>query len=178
MKKIFARDKFDSDKNSGEILAGIAPEEYLKTMLSCVEDGVLYIAKEEDDVSIRLAENLSAADYVVKYTFDLSKIDAAAIAAKERALFAACSALAGKKEAEDKTVALRTAAFEKGEEGIRAANVLNRAQRVEKLLELGAPDFVVTAERQALIEELALNASATKREVIGRDDFLQAFGAC
>lgn len=61
-------------------------------------------------------------------------------------------------------------------QGIRAANVLNRAQRLEKLIELGAPDFVVANERLYLIEELALNAFAVKREVIERDDFLQAPG--
>ena len=178
MKKIFACDQFDSDENKGYSLSDVTAEEYLKKMFSCIDGGVLYIAKEEDDVSISLAENLSVADFVVKYTFDLSKIDAAAIIAKEQTFFAACREIAGNKAGKKKTrIAVQTVVGENTDmHGIRTANVLNRAQRLEKLIELGAPDFVVANERLYLIEELALNAFAVKREVIERDDFLQAPG--
>ncbi len=98
MKKIFACDQFAFDENNEYSLSDVTPEEYLKKMLSCIDGGALYVAKEEDDVSINLAKNLSVADFVVKYTFDLSKIDAEAIVAKEQALFAACREIAGKKE--------------------------------------------------------------------------------
>ena len=180
MKKIFACDQFASDKNNEYSLSDVTPEEYLKKMLSCIDGGVLYIAKEEDDVSINLAENFFVADFVVKYTFDPSKIDADAIIAKEQALFAACREIAGKKEGKKKTLAAIQIVVGENtdEQGIRTANVVNRAQRLEKLIELGAPDFVVANERLYLIEELALNAFAVKREVIERDDFLPAFGAC
>ena len=180
MKKIFVCDQFVSDKNNEYSLSDVTPEEYLKKMLSCIDGGVLYIAKEEDDVSINLAENLSVADFAVKYTFDLSKIDAAAIVAKEQALFAACREIAGKKAGKKKTLAAIQIVVGENtdEQGIRTANVVNRAQRLEKLIELGAPDFVVANERLYLIEELALNAFAVKREVIERDDFLPSFGAC
>lgn len=180
MKKIFACDQFAFDENNEYSLSDVTPEEYLKKMLSCIDGGALYVAKEEDDVSINLAKNLSVADFVVKYTFDLSKIDAEAIVAKEQALFAACREIAGKKEGKKKTLAaIQTVVGENTDaQGIRAANVLNRAQRLEKLLELGAPDFVVANERLYLIEELALNAFAVRRGVIERDDFLQAFGVC
>ena len=179
MKKIFACDQFAFDENNEYSLSDVTPEEYLKKMLSCIDGGALYVAKEEDDVSINLAKNLSVADFVVKYTFDLSKIDAEAIVAKEQALFAACREIAGKKEGKKKTLAaIQTVVGENTDaQGIRAANVLNRAQRLEKLLELGAPDFVVANERLYLIEELALNAFAVRRGVIERDDFLQALGA-
>lgn len=173
MKKIFACDQFVSDENNEYTLSKVTPEEYLKKMLSCLDGGELCIAKAEDDVSINLAQSFSSADFVVKYTFDLSKIDAAAIVAKEQALFAACREIAGKKEGKKKTLAaVQTVVGENTEgKGIRAANVLNRAQRLEKLLELGAPDLVVANERLYLIEEFALNAFAVKREVIERDDF-------
>ena len=180
MKKIFACDQFAFDENNEYSLSDVTPEEYLKKMLSCIDGGELYIAKEEDDVSISLAENLSVADFVVKYTFDLSKADVKAIIAKEQALFAACREIAGKKEGKKKTLAaIQTVVGENTDaQGIRTANVVNRAQRLEKLIELGAPDFVVANERLYLIEELALNAFAVKREVIERDDFLPSFGAC
>ena len=180
MKKIFACDQFAFDENNEYSLSDVTPEEYLKKMLSCIDGGELYIAKEEDDVSISLAENLSVADFVVKYTFAPSKIDADAIIAKEQALFTACREIAGKKEGKKKTLgAIQTVVGENTDaQGIRVMNVVNRAQRLEKLIELGAPDFVVANERLYLIEELALNAFAVKRRVIERDDFLLAFGVC
>lgn len=180
MKKIFACDQFVSNENNEYSLSDVTPEEYLEKMLSCIDGGELCIAKKEDDVSINLAENLSVADFVVKYTFDLSKIDVATVVAKEQALFAACREIAGKKEGKKKTRgAVQTVVGENTDaQGIRVVNVVNRAQRLEKLLELGAPDFVVANERLYLIEELALNAFAVKRGVIERDDFLQAFGVC
>lgn len=180
MKKIFACDQFVSDENNEYSLSDVTPEEYLKKMLFCIDGGELYVAKEEDDVSINLAENLSAADFVVKYTLDLSKADADAIIRKEQALFAACREIAGKKAGKKKTLAAVQAVVGENTDmqGIRAANVVNRARRLEKLIELGAPDFVVANERLYLIEELALNAFAVKREMIERDDFLQTLGAC
>lgn len=180
MKKIFACDQFALKANNEYYIADVTPEEYLQKMLSCIDGGVLYIAKEEDDVSINLAENFSVADFVVKYTFDLSKIDVATVVAKEQTLFAACREIAGKKEGKKKTLgAIQTVVGENTDaQGIRVMNVINRAQRLEKLLELGAPDLVVANERLYLIEELALNAFAVKREVIEKDDFLQALGTC
>ena len=178
MKKIFACDQFVSGEDGEASLADVMPEEYLKKMLSCIDGGVLCIAKEEDGVSCNLAQDVSSADVVVKYTLDVSKIDADTIIARERALFAACREIADKKEGKKKTLAALQAAV--GEnidgKGIRAANVLNRAQRLEKMLELGAPDFVTAAERCSLIEELALNAFAVCRKEIGREGFLQAEG--
>ena len=52
MKKIFACDRFAPDENNEYSLADVTPEEYLKTMLSCVDGGILCIAKREDAVSI------------------------------------------------------------------------------------------------------------------------------
>lgn len=178
MKKIFACDQFALKANNEYSLADVTPEEYLKKMLSCIDGGELCIAKEKDDVSINLAQRLSSADFVVKYTFDLSKADTAAIIAKEQTLFAACREIARKKEGKKKTLAAIQAVVGENTDGkgIRAANVLDRAQRLEKLLELGAPDFVIHNERLYLIESIALNAFATECEVIGKEGFSKVFG--
>ena len=50
-------------------------------------------------------------------------------------------------------------------------NIYNRALRLEKLYELGAPDFVIHNERLYLIENIALNAFAAEREVIEKKGF-------
>ena len=178
MKKIFACAQFASEENNEYSLADVTPEEYLKKMLFCIEGDELCIAKEADDVSINLAQDLSSADFVVKCTLDSSKVDAGAIVAKEKLLFAACREIALKKDKELAFDAIQAVVGENTDpQGIRAENVLNRVQRLEKLLELGAPDFVVANERLYLIEELALNAFAIKREVIEKDDFPQMLGA-
>lgn len=106
MKKIFACDQFALKANNEYSLADVTPEEYLKKMLSCIDGGELCIAKEEDDVSINLAQRLSSADFVVKYTFDLSKADTVAIIAKEQTLFAACWEIARKKRERRKLLPL------------------------------------------------------------------------
>lgn len=89
-----------------------------------------------------------------------------------------CREIAYNKEGKEKALAaLQTVVGENTDaQGIRAANVLRRAQRLEKLLELGASDFVVRSERCYLIEEIALNEFAVKSAVIEKNNFQQAFG--
>ena len=168
MKKIFACVQFDRDENTEYTLGNLTPEEYLKKMLSCVEDGELCIAKTKTDVSIELANNLKEASYLERYKIDLTKTDVAAIVAKEKEVFEACRELALKRQKRDETLAaVQIVVGEKiDRQGLRAENVENRACRLEKLLELGAPDFVVNSERRYLIEELALNAYATKSKTV------------
>lgn len=177
MKKIFTCKQFAPDKDK-DSFSDVTPEEYLKGMLSCIDGGELCIAKEADDVSINLAQNLSSANYIVQYTLDISKVGAAVIIAKEQAFFAVCREIAYNKEGKEKALAaLQTVVGENTDaQGIRAANVLRRAQRLEKLLELGASDFVVRSERCYLIEEIALNEFAVKSAVIEKNNFQQAFG--
>ena len=57
------------------------------------------------------------------------------------------------------------------EGGLRFAEAVVRAQRIEKLLKLGAPEVVITGERHCFAEELALNAIASSCEVIEKKDF-------
>ena len=164
MLKIFALDKFPCDENRENTLGNTTPEEYLEKMLSCVENGELIIAKKKTKVSVDLAENLDKASYADRYKMDLSKADAAAIVAKEKEIFEECGEIARKRQGREETLAaVQTVVREKiDREGLRVENVENRAQRLEKLLELGAPELIVNSERRYLIEELALNAYATK----------------
>lgn len=60
MTKIFSRSYFKSD----EEFYALSPEEYLKTMLTFVEGGKLYIAIYADDVSVELAESVDKATII------------------------------------------------------------------------------------------------------------------
>ena len=178
MKKIFACDQFAADEKEERSLASITPETYLKTMLSCIENGVLYIAQKEDDVSIELAANLSDASYVKVYVIDVAKIDIADIIEKEKALTNICKEISGKIKRRSiareilKAEVIKVAA----EKQMCIENIFNRALRLEKLYALGAPDFVIHNERLYLVENIALNAFATECEVIGIEDFSKVFG--
>ena len=90
MKKIFACDQFAADENKEFSFTGITPEKYLETMFSCIENGELYIAEKEDDVSIELAADLSDASYMKRYVIDVAKMDTADIIEKEQSLANVC----------------------------------------------------------------------------------------
>ena len=96
MKKIFACDQFAADENKEVSFTDITLEKYLETMLSCIENGELYIAQKEDDVSIELAANLSDASYVKRYVIDVAKMDIADIIEKEQSLSNICKEISGK----------------------------------------------------------------------------------
>ena len=178
MKKIFACDRFAVDENKGFSFTSITSKKYLETMLSCIENGELYIAQKEDDVSIELAADLSDASYAKRYVVDVSKMDIANIIEKEKALSNICKEISGKIKRRSiaremlKAEVIKVAA----EKQMCIENIFNRALRLEKLYELGAPDFVIHNERLYLIENLALNAFATECEVIEKGDFSKVFG--
>ena len=178
MKKIFACDRFAADENKEFSFTGITPEKYLETMLPCIENGNLYIAQKEDDVSIELAADLYDASYVKRYAVDISKMDIADIIEKEKALSNICKEISSK-------IKRRSMVREMLKEHVKnivagkqmcIENIFNRALRLEKLYELGAPDFVIHNERLYLIENIALNAFATECEVIEKEDFPTVFG--
>ena len=177
MKMIFACDQFAADEKEERSLASITPEMYLKTMLSCIENGELYIAHREDDVSVELAANLTDASYVKRYVIDVAKMDIADIIAKEQSLSNVCKEISGKIKRRSiareilKAEVIKVAA----EKQICIENIFNRALRIERLYELGAPDFVIHNERLYLIESIALNAFATECEVIEKEDFSNVF---
>lgn len=178
MKKIFARNLFKMDEGKEFSLTDVTPETYLKTMFACIEDGKLFIAEKADEVSVELAEDLLNASYVKVYVVDLSKIDVAGIIAKEQALSSICKEIAAKGEKRESALAEAKEAAERiaGGEGICMANVVNRAQRVEKLYDLDAPNLVVNNERLYLLEYLALHVFAMEYKIIEQKDFPQVFG--
>lgn len=178
MKKIFACDRFAADENKEFSFTGVTLEKYLETMLSCIENGELYIAQKEDDVSIELAADLTDASYVKRYVIDVAKMDIADIIAKEQSLANVSKEISGKIKRRSiareilKAEVIKVAA----EKQMCIKNIFNRALRLEKLYELGAPDFVIHNERLYLVENIALNAFATECEVIGIEDFSKVFG--
>ena len=178
MKKIFVCDRFAADESKAYPLAGVTPEKYLETMLSCFENGELYIAQKEDDVSIELAADLTDASYAKRYAVDVSKMDIADIIEKEQSLSNICKEISGKIKRRSiareilKAEVIKVAA----EKQMCIENIFNRALRLEKLYELGAPDFVIHNERLYLIENIALNAFAEECEVIGKESFPTVFG--
>ena len=178
MKKIFACDRFAADENKEFSFTGVTLEKYLETMLSCIENGELYIAQKEDDVSIELAADLTDASYVKRYVIDVAKMDIADIIAKEQSLSNVCKEISGKIKRRSiareilKAEVIKVAA----EKQMCIKNIFNRALRLEKLYALGAPDFVIHNERLYLVENIALNAFATECEVIEKEDFSKVFG--
>ena len=164
MIKIFARNQFSGIENGSDVLLDISPVAHLRTMLSCVEDRELRIAKEQTDVSVELADDLDSASYVDGYQLDALKVNAEAVLSKEQEIFAACKEIALKDEDKEAVLTeVRTAVLAMIEtEGLRAENVVNRARRLEKMLELGAPAFIVNQERCYLVEELMRNTYAVK----------------
>ncbi len=90
MKKIFACDQFAADENKSFSFTSITSKKYLETMLSCIENGELYIAHKEDDVSVELAADLTDASYAKRYVIDVAKMDIAGIIEKEQSLSNIC----------------------------------------------------------------------------------------
>ena len=178
MKKIFACDRFAADENKEFSFTGVTPEKYLETMLSCIENGELCIAQKEDDVSVELAADLTDASYVKRYVIDVAKIDIADIIAKEQSLSNICKEISGKIKRRSIVREILKAEVKNVAAGKQMCieSIFNRTLRLEKLYELGAPDFVIHNERLYLIENLALNAFATECEVIGKEDFSKVFG--
>lgn len=178
MKKIFACDWFAADENKEFSFTGVTPEKYLETMLSCIENGELCIAQKEDDVSVELAADLTDASYVKRYVIDIAKIDIADIIEKEQSLSNICKEISGKIKRRSIVRAILKSEVKNVAAGKQMCieSIFNRTLRLEKLYELGAPDFVIHNERLYLVENIALNAFATECEVIGKEDFSKDFG--
>lgn len=175
MKKIFTVSQFPANEHGEYSPAGIAPAEYLEKMYSNIEEGELYIAKDADDegaVYVTAAALADAAE-VCHYIVDASKADAAEIARKEQKLFDAFTALAVLcvEEKDVMTIVKSVVEAAANKDGLRFADAVVRAQRLEKLLKLGAPEVIIAGERLCFAEELALNAIASSREVIEKKDF-------
>ena len=180
--KIFTQQSFNRE-NFGEV----TPAEYLEVMFANVEDGKLAIGRAEDEWGSDLSEDENAATRVYTYTIDMSKADAATITKTVSSLIADFAEIAKSGgfgiAAEDAEKILGEHLFNvweryvrksvsEREEGmiaeyaariggkVRGASVVNRAQRLVKMFELGAPECVVLNEERSFAEVLALNICA------------------
>ena len=160
MTKIFSRSCFESE----DAFYALSPADYLKTMLSFVDGGKLYIAIYADDVSVELAESVDKATIIAEYEFDAGKADVAAICAKEGEIDDVC------REVGDKNISELKEQISASVKNIITAgaytdNVIIRAQRLARMYQLGAPDFLILGERRYLIESIALNSCAGERHL-------------
>ncbi|CCZ85164.1 unknown [Firmicutes bacterium CAG:631] len=177
MKKIFTYDQFDEEKM-------ITPQEYLKTLESNIIGNHLDIARYKDDLVFILAHNVNEASIIEKYTFNpKKKRDIQMILKKEEELFLMLQEIAKKqgssikdiKEAQDKlgnSLAevwnqwIRPFKYDKKKETSKhVSNICTYrcvafAKRIEKLLEINAPEVFILNERNYLAESLFLNEYA------------------
>ena len=180
--KIFSQKSFDAEN-----VATVAPAKYLEVMFANIEDGTLRIAKEEDELRADLAESDGSATCIYDYKIDMARADVKAIAEEAEALIADFKKIAERGGIDvsakgAKTILgeslfkvwnkyVRRAASESEEDIIAeyaariggkvcAANVVNRAQRLVRAFELGAPECVVLNEERCFVEAFALNICA------------------
>ena len=180
--KIFTQQSFK--RGSAE---EVAPAEYLEAMFANIDGGKLAVARAEDDIGSDLAEDESAATRIYHYTIDMAKVDVEGITATVNSLIADLKEIAQKGgfniAAENAEAVLggrlckvwakyvRKSVSENEDDMIAeyaariggkvcAASVVNRAQRLVRMFELGAPQCVVLNEERSLAEVFALNICA------------------
>ena len=180
--KIFSQKSFDAEN-----IAKVAPAKYLEVMFANIENGALSIAKEEDELRSDLAESEGSATCIYDYKIDMARADVNAIAEEAEALIADFKKIAERGgidiSAKDAKTILGDRLFKVWEKYVRrsaseseediiaehaariggkvcAANVVNRAQRLVRAFELGAPECVVLNEERCFAEAFALNICA------------------
>ena len=180
--KIFSQKSFDAEN-----IAEVAPAKYLEVMFANFENGTLRIAKEEDELRSDLAESDGGATCIYDYKIDMARADANAIVEEAEALIADFKKIAERGgidiSTKDAKIILGESLFKVWEKYVRraaseseediiagyaariggkvcAANVVNRAQRLVRAFELGAPECVVLNEERCFAEAFALNICA------------------
>ena len=184
--KIFSQKAFK--RESAE---EVAPAEYLEAMFANIDGGKLAIARAEDDLGSDLAEDENAATRIYHYTIDMAKVDVEGITATVNSLIADLKEIAqkggfniaaenaeavlggrlckvwekyvSKSVSEDEDDMIAEYAARIGGK-VRGASVVNRAQRLVRMSELGAPQCVVLDEERNFAEVFALNI-CTNEEV-------------
>ncbi|MFR1631585.1 MAG: hypothetical protein ACLSU0_00285 [Oscillospiraceae bacterium] len=184
--KIFTQQSFNR-----EIFGEVTPAEYLEVMFANVEDGKLAIGRAEDEWGSDLSEDENAATRIYHYTIDMEKVSVKAMVEEVNSLIADLKEIAEKggfnNTAEnteavlggrlykiwEKYVRKSVSESEKGMIAeyaariggkVRGASVVNRAQRLVKMFELGAPEIIVLDEERNFAEALALNICANEVE--------------
>lgn len=140
-------------------------EEYLKNMLSCIENGRLKIARFRTDegISFGTAETWEEVDEIEEVEADMQKVDYEKIQA---------------------TIDCVTARLENREAVEIVAGKVQRfydralvyVKRIEKLLEIGAPNMIIENEKIMLADSLFLNAIAVgEKTVLAKDAGIEKF---
>lgn len=182
--KIFSQKAFK--RESAE---EVTPAEYLEVMFANVENGKLAIGRAEDEWSSDLAEDENAATRIYHYTIDMAKVDVEGITATVNSLIDDLKEIARKGgfniAAENAEAVFGEHLFNVWERYVRksvsereegmiaeyaariggkvcAASVVNRAQRLVRMFELGAPECVVLDEARNFAEVFALNICANE----------------
>lgn len=182
--KIFSQKAFK--RESAE---EVTPAEYLEVMFANIDDGKLAIARAEDDIGSDLAEDENAATRIYHYTIDMAKVDVEGITATVNSLISDLKEIAQKGgfniAAENAEAVLsgrlckvwakyvRKSVSENEDDMIAeyaariggkvcAASVVNRAQRLVRMFELGAPQCVVLDGERNFAEVFALNICANE----------------
>lgn len=182
--KIFSQKAFK--RESAE---EVAPAEYLEVMFANIENGKLAIAREEDELHSDLAEDEGTVTRVYAYTIDMTKVNVRGIAEEVNSLIADFKEIAEKGgfgiAAEDAEKILGERLYKIWEKFVRksvseneddmiaeyaariggkvcAASVVNRAQRLVRMFELGAPECVVLDGERCFVEVFALNICANE----------------
>ena len=182
--KIFTQQSFKRGS-----IEEVTPAEYLEAMFANIDGGKLAVARAEDDIGSDLAEDENATTCVYTYMIDMSKADAAAITKTVSSLIADFTEIANRGgfgiTAEDAEKILGERLYKIWEKFVRksvsenednmiaeyaariggkvcAASVVNRAQRLVRMFELGAPECVVLDGERCFAEAFALNICANE----------------
>lgn len=130
------------------------PKEYLKTMLDCIdENGELCIAREIDEVTFCTAESEEDASYVEKVQLDVSLADCDSIYGFYCAALGDLKAFIEKytPECKDNYYGTRMVTF---------------AKRIDKLIELKAPEMILQNEKCLFAESILLYKTHAVGELI------------
>ncbi len=120
----------------------INPETYLNKMLSFTsEKGKLYIARCQDEVTFETATKLDDSYLIQEFAMDWNQDSLASILKK----FNEVVAKIDNNDLQSEFV------------GYYAEQVLNRASRLRKLIELGAPQMIIKSEKVYLMESIAIH---------------------
>ncbi len=129
------------------------PKKYLDGLFKATdEQGRLYIARYENGVSFYTAEMEELATVVESCSMTWDKDSYSSVWEEYKALVAELEEIA--KRGDDIAIAILSNRFGGS---FTARRIANRAQRVCKLLERGAPELVIDNEKCMLIDSLALH---------------------
>lgn len=122
------------------------PEEYLKNMLDCIdENGELSIAREIDDVTFCTANTVDEATHIEKVKLDRSLADYDALYdCYKEVLSVLC-------DGSFKSDCRYTESVDKYYD-----RVITFANRIERLVELEAPEVILQNERRMLVDSIVL----------------------